>query len=1299
MTYTMDNSNKNNSDKIWQYTKGIRFKAESQGEIQNSHLKHQQGGKADIAEFAQDSQQFVKDFKTFIFYKNEKTGQQGLVSKIDINKSWLKLFCGQNFYEKTRHSGKGKGSGYSLKDVSFLQEKLNEWIKDWSKAVKTLSDLNDKPDESQNRRSDMALQIQMLKSHRMLNFMSQFLESINHKEEQQSLNQLKDRFSKIEEAVKALEQEFLPSQGAGVLVARASMNYYTVSKKPKEYKKYQEDLENQLEGKTYAIKKEQDGYAWYDKGKKFFTFKSKQEKEWLRRSLSGINGSLKDETKLTIQETYEMMKEFKAEQKAVFYEIIRKIANNERSEYEIKNENFLLKGFKIPATDFKDWEALNKTFSLFQFKNEEDYKKFTDLDKEIQRLATKKNQSGNPDEKKRLASQITKKKKEKGKYLFGKNCYFKVYGEFCESFKTIAMKLGKLKAQIKGIEKERLEAVNTQFWSLIFEEIKQEKTERFLWLIPKETADFQEAKKFLDNLEGDKVQNPIGHVRYFKSLTMRALHKLCFAEESTFVKDMQKEDRSLHSMFKAAKEFKTDGDKQKLEQRREKELKALQAVLKSNYAQKHLDLEDFDLSKVTLDEFEIELEKACYVVKKIPFNEQNKSYFLKEFDVSVFKLTSYDLEGKNKTSQERAHTRLWRKFWEKGEAEKIRLNPEIQIRFRKADDGIKAFLQKNKFDLKKDEFHHRRLQDQYTAHLTFALNAGAKHPELAFMKPEELRKKINDFNDDFNKRQDFEDLWKFGIDRGNIELATLCIAKFKKEEIYQYKDKKFPKPTFPVGEEEIKCLELKPEYLTHREKAKPTDEREKEVIANLSYFMDRKDWFEEKSCTCIDLTTAKVIKGQIVLNGDIRTYLKLKKENAKRKIYDLFHAGKIEPDEILHWIETEESDGLLVPSSIQDENVLKQQEKPENYGLYFHSDKFETILAKEADECFADHGKEFFDSEKLTKDEQQFFGCDFEKMTTEQKAKYRIRQNLEYYLDELRKLKDSREGDKSKSQEARKANEHTPTIDKLNALRDSITANMIGVIFHLQKQYPGIVILEDLNKGTLDRHFNEHNENISRRLEMKLYQKFQTLGQVPPHLKDVIEIREAVREEYRSKIEKKPKDYQELSKRKQGKTDREIKKTLGEFTMQLGAIVFTSEFETSGKCPYCENPWVWDKNNNEEGLTIKKLKFQQQRYLCGKHKKMCGFDTKKLNSSDMLAEINDPDKVAAYNVAKKIQKPKDIQKLPEPKIKKEEGTNGGNDSPKKTNNHQQPSSKSQKKKEEKPINPDSPFAAMKDLVK
>jgi len=58
------------------------------------------------------------------------------------------------------------------------------------------------------------------------------------------------------------------------------------------------------------------------------------------------------------------------------------------------------------------------------------------------------------------------------------------------------------------------------------------------------------------------------------------------------------------------------------------------------------------------------------------------------------------------------------------------------------------------------------------------------------------------------------------------------------------------------------------------------------MFENPSYFIDEKEKFEEIESTCFDLTTAKLIKNKIVLNGDVRTYIELKKANGKRQLFE-----------------------------------------------------------------------------------------------------------------------------------------------------------------------------------------------------------------------------------------------------------------------------------------------------------------------------------------------------------------------------------------------------------------------------
>jgi len=114
------------------------------------------------------------------------------------------------------------------------------------------------------------------------------------------------------------------------------------------------------------------------------------------------------------------------------------------------------------------------------------------------------------------------------------------------------------------------------------------------------------------------------------------------------------------------------------------------------------------------------------------------------------------------------------------------------------------------------------------------------------------------------------------------------------------------------------------------------------------------------------------------------------------------------------------------------------------------------------------------------------------------------------------------------------------SIEKINHLRDAITANMVGIIAYLFlfKKYQGIINLENL----IETHFSQNNENIERRLEWSLYKKFQKFGLVPPQLRQTVFLR---------------KENNQLN--------------------QIGIIHFVSKKNTSACCPRC-----WQYCANEE---------------------------------------------------------------------------------------------------------------------
>ncbi len=1159
-------------DNPYQYTRAIRFRTKPQRQSKcfkdRTNRDVSKNNLPELTELLLESHTKL----TSLFYVRTKDGQSVFNKKLSVNKVWLKNWHKDVFYASIRLANK-KQNRYFLWELKELHPKFKEWLDEWKKYIKRLKEASENPSHSRVRRSDVASIISVLLNRTKLDYISDLLREVHSKYVglDKKIETLRTTLQEVREKLKEAEEHYLPSQSSGIEIARTSFNYYTVNKKPKDY-----DTQLNMAKK----KKDKDGfttikagnYVWEkiktDKDKRIFTFRSDQEKEWIKRYIEkNLQNNLDADITLSLDQTYSAMKAFKAEQKSIFNEIMTHIASKRGSSYKSRNDDHLLKGYDFSYRTFNQ-ESINKMFSLFELKPKDKrmYDEFMELTKNIQQRDNKK---------------------QRGKlFFFGKDCYFKKYRDFCQNYRKVAQERGRLIAQIKGIEKEKQDAEQTSYWSLFYvnNDSKQ------LWLIPKDKM--QRARDFYDSLCNKQGKNyKTENTQYlccFVSLTTRALHKLCFAEQSSFVKGMP---NKLKELQKSAKTFKTDGNERKLKAKHQKQLKLYKELLQDGYAEDALELGDFDLTNIlkakNLEEFEKSLEDACYKIKRINLNKDDELRFLKDFDVTVLGISSYDLEGRNKFSDKRYHTELWQAFWDgldnpeqteiKGfKLGKVRLNPEVKIRYRKTDNELKEYFKKRHFD---NSFKHRRLEEQFTAGFTLALNAGKKYEELAFSKPEEIVDKINDFNNRLNNEMNFKTAWKYGIDRGNIELATLCLVRFNPDnEVYEEKGKKIVKPFFPRGEKDIKCYTLKDYDRSERYTTKQGETRLRKAINNLSYFIDDEKLFSMETVSCLDLTTAKVIKGKIVTNGDVMTYLKLKKTAGKRKLYEFKH--EIEKDSKLEWsIKEDGKDKQKIP-----EGVLNIKTHGGEKTIYWYQKKYSKILSKE-----------------------------------------RIETDFNRYLNELLNA-DHR---------------HTPTILQINNLRDAITANMVGVICHLQKTYPGFVILEDLSSKTVETHFAEHNENISRRLENALYNKFQTLGLVPPHVKDIIRLREDIRKKQNNN--KKQQQGQEGSIR----------------SSQIGTIIFTDETNTSKNCPYCE-----EKQNRKEGVDEK---FQQHRFICGDGCP-CGFDTYHFKGEqdkvpdhkpevdtasyksefNLFQKIDDPDKVAAYNVAKKIKTSREIGKMKNP---------------------------------------------------
>ena len=1165
------------SDTSYSYTKGLRFR-----------LKHARGNlpdpataKADLAKLCAAGERLAGELEKFVYQPQtehpetlarDRQGEYKPSRDVRINKTWLKQFFKVDFYDQGRTR---RQRTLELHQFRYALQGIARWRAEWRDNLDKLEKANSAALHDQTRRSDIASLLLQLGRRDLFPLIREFAIHARHKNE---ANHLPDHAEAVEKQLQDALAEYAPSQGAGVVVAAASLNYYTVNKKPKQY--YDDKI-----------------------------------------------GRVKNQYKRLALDC-DRMKANKAQQKSRLLE--------------------LMLGERFNLEQIQD----DKELSLFHNAQDRDcLEEVYRLTREIRDLTAKLNEhqsrhSASTDHYRTLKGKLQRAKQERGFYFIkktkGHSNYLRDWWNYCEDYRNKAMKFGKLKAQLRGLEKERQESQQFRYWAVFL----RRKERLSLCCIPLDKR--QEARDFLEEMANTDVEpgDSAAKLYRFHSITQRALHKLCFAEGSSFAADLP---RDLQHLLSAANKASNDPEQIKRQRGRnpdqktkaQLELEFFQTLLKDSRATRNLELSRFDfreaLEAKQTDQFQMAFDEAGYDVETIALDTAKAETFVDNFEVLEFELTSYDLERRNENthqtpvSDERRHTALWRKFWkaaEQGKAGDVHLNPELKIRLRKADPDLAEYLRKKLFDLEKTK--HRRLQDQYSLHFTMELSAGRMHSDLAFAKADEIDSRIDRFNENFN-RQNWDQSWKYGIDRGNIELATLCLARFDKNDTYRHGDTTLLRPRFPQGEEDIKVYTLKREKYNHRaiselETRPRQDRREKQVIVNLSYFIDRiddPDWFSQHTCTCIDLTTAKVISGKLVSNGDVLTFLKLKYEAAKRVLFDLVAQGKISMEnKRLEW-------GSEAPENPAFIKLCYRRPDSKPIAVYFFEDK---------------HGRNF---ESLELGNGRTY------------TREMICEALQGYLDMLLREQAKPSG---------ATNKHVPPIEKINHLRDALVANMVGVIMYLQQDYPGIVILEDLNMDLIEEHFQEFNINISRRLEFALYRKFQSLGKVPPHLKDLIQrrerlhtkrekeidkaVNEAANEEYQKWLrENNNADFEEQKKQKKQfwREANERSRKEKNFSSQIGAIVFVDKYKTSKNCPYCGKSIDW------RSKIADRLKFKQYRFSCGKENS-CGFDTDHFTGNPhaepplaqptqcgttpdfkIFREIDDPDKVAAYNVAKKIQ--------------------------------------------------------------
>ncbi|MFA5194906.1 MAG: hypothetical protein WC401_03805 [Bacteroidales bacterium] len=1022
---------------LYQRTRSIRFKLGVDDATDNKFKPNLSSKNDENLQFLIEMLEKVEcDFKFLVFEKDkdgnlkkDKENKMIFFHRLKIKYTWMRNYMKSAFYDNRTDN---PSKAYSLKDLNYVQTEICErWIPEWNDIILSLKEAQKRYKNKQNqfekmRYSEIALTLNQLSKRSNLEFIRSFVDSLaatNKPDIDKAIEDLKDTIIKLSSEITKQQYNFLPYQSNGLVIAAGSFNFYTVNKSPKmldDEKKKQEKILTEL----LTIKEKKRGNE--------FLFISETDINLL--STLSIK---EDVSKLSLDASYQYIKEWKAKQKRQFIEAIQ---NN-----------------KIDDA---------KTIKLFE-SNENDFISIKERIQKIQELGNIiNNKIKSSDEKNNCKDELAKIKEDKNIFfdVFKKKPQTPNYEKLCNLYKKVALKRGQIITKIRAIEKEKQIAEHLQYWCVILERNEHQ----YLYLIPRNNNDnLKKAKQYIDTLKNAKDDEVI-KLHYFKSLTLRALRKLCFKEI----------DNSFKSTVKGVC---FPPYEQKLSE--PERIKFYQEILKNSTT---IDIASFTgidelYSKnfETIEDFENELNKICYV-KTVCISETLEAIFKKQFKAISFEIKSQDIdryidEKINKatdTHKNKAHTKLWRSFWSpknKKEQYPIRLNPEIKITYR---DAKPSRIEKYGKDtlLYDEKKKNRYLHPQYTLITTITENAHNKKFDFAFCDTESIKNKIEEFSTEFNKNGKGE--WYYGIDRGKNELATLCIAKFTDSNTCSVtvhaennKDKKIS-VEFP---ENICLYELNQnKYYFKDDKKNETCTVDKGFggpIKNISYYLEKienEKWFKKitgKEAAAIDLTTAKVIKDNIILNGDLLTLQKLKMAVAKRQLFELFHKRKI--DKTAN-IEKRGSDNLCI--KVNNEYIKSDRTSDEQK-----------------------HGMVIY---KLTNDQKQNLEMSGQLIINE----------LNQYIQKL---------------DINKYTTHEPPIGKINHLRDAISANMVGVISFLNKKYKAkLISMENLDERKytgekfIESHFLQSQTSISRRFEWALYRSLQNEMLVPPNLKQTILLRD-----------------------------------------------------------------------------------------------------------------------------------------------------------------------------------------------
>lgn len=1164
----------------------IRFKLQADGEnasIQNKIDALNVDGEFDLVNFFSKLENYLSGINDYLFFERE----DGSILKggIVVKSEWMKTHAKQQLAEfryKERSEDNQRNDSRRVKRPR-MQHTLSDYklsdriIGVYDDIVDVYEKLQDVVSRERHERADrakIALLLGRLKTKGGLPLLVSLVENTTDKKEQGELSlRLKKSGKELLNLLEMGVQNYLPEQSKGYPIAKASFNFYTINKRPIDYTRKIKEINDRLrvdwkkcEEWCFGKNKSANDIIWWK------TIKADVERRAKGKEL------LLGEMPMRDIEDYanlrQILKNILAQQQAEFSEMIQSAES-----YSSLQESGLY---------------------LFDRISDEDFDEYFDFSEAIEQTATKRNQTRDQYKQRELRTKINRLRKQR-RDLLNDACRetrdrFVDYKRFVAFYRKVAQQHGRLYAQLKGIEKERNESQMISYWAMILQSGSKHK----LVLVPKEKA--SELKNGL-NVSEDKTSNT--KLFWFESFSFRSLQKLCFSNiesgSNKFYSDLRNEAEFSRKYSFGGKfisgEFDLQGDEQKKIEFYKDVLSSRTAGKMLSISKEELKQEVLDVDFDCLDDFKVALERVSYK-RMFTVNPHIIDALRGNFAAQVFDITSLDLRHEESCKDketvfeysDKMHTRIWKEFWSEDNEDSnfdIRLCPEITLLYRKPKSSRIA-----KYGADSTQ-RNRYLHEQLTLVTRFTERSNSQGRELSFLAEEDEKKIVENFNREVLK-EDFR--FALGIDNGEVELSTLGVylpqfAQESNDATFEMLKKvdEFGFPTLTIRD------------LKYKEKdIKGIDRR---VVQNPSYFIKEdlycrtfgkshqeyeamfETLFERRNLLTLDLSTAKVISGHIVTNGDVVSLFNLWKRHAQRNIYAMmehqFAEGSVE-------IELKRS------------YELSDNER-QTFIDYLNADnkKYEKLSKTDKSKYVTWIYDRWNGKEVANKDFENVYNECKRKGNFAEIVLYAVCTNagkVETVVDvfdvrnvfKLRKDFDCLMSQEEIKAELNRYNVRVISDEELDLnlrqTKSSLVANVIGVIDFLYARYKekfggeGLVVSEGFGVSKVEQDLEKFSGNIYRLLERKLYQKFQAKGLVPP-IKNILMFRE-------------------------NDNNREGKKNIP--FLHIGNICFVDPRETSQNCPVCEKG---------------KLRHTE---ICPNN---CGFKSEGIMHSN--------DGIAGYNIAKR----------------------------------------------------------------